>query len=177
MEEIKWRPVKGYTGYYEVSNTGQIKSLTRTVLIPTGTRAIKEKLLKLKINNDGYAHIQLSKNGKSVIYAVHRLVAEHFHEKPSDKLFVNHINGNKLDNAAENLEWVNRSENMRHAFKLGLCSKKNRKLRVIDKCTGNIYNTIKIAAISNNLNYSKLRKYLTGRRINKTCLELYDNGK
>ena len=46
---------------------------------------------------------------------LHRLVAEAFISNPSGKLEVNHINGNKLDNRAENLEWATRSDNMRHA--------------------------------------------------------------
>ena len=51
---------------------------------------------------------------------IHRIVAECYIPKVKDKNFVNHINGNKFDNRASNLEWVNRSENQLHAYKIGL---------------------------------------------------------
>ena len=172
MEKNLWRPIKGYEGYYEVSNSGEIKSLERTIIVSGRSRKLKEKILKPKINNDGYVHIQFSRNGCYSTFTVHRLVAEAFLEIPDDKVFVNHINGNKLDNNVQNLEWVTRSENMQHAFKLGLCSKRNRRVRILDKCSGAKYNSMKEAATINGIKYHTLKKYLNGSRINKSCLEI-----
>ncbi len=174
MGVIIWKPVTGYTTIYEVSNTGQIKSLARTIKTPTGARALKEKLLKLKVNNDGYVHVQLSKEGFSTSLLVHRLVAEAFLDKQTDRDHVNHKNCNKTDNRVENLEWISRSENMQHAIRMGLCCKKNRKRRVIDACKGVTYNSIKDAAIAKNIKYHTLRKCLSGRRKNKTGLFVND---
>src|SRR5574343_1086214 len=71
----------------------------------------------------GYEKIILTKNNKSTLFSVHRLVAKMFIPNPENKEFVNHKNGNKLDNRVENLEWCSRSENATHAYKLGLCKR------------------------------------------------------
>lgn len=76
---------------------------------------------------DGYLGVVLCKNGKTKLIAVHRLVAMHFIPNPENKPQVNHKNGVKNDNAAENLEWVTQSENMKHAVKTGLLAGKGYK--------------------------------------------------
>lgn len=67
-------------------------------------------------NRYGYLHTLI--NGKHA--DVHRIIATCFIDNPDDKPFVNHINGNKSDNRAENLEWVTRSENTKHSYRIGL---------------------------------------------------------
>ncbi len=69
--------------------------------------------LRGSINNCGYRRVQLSNRKR---YFVHRLVAEEFIPNPETKPQVNHINGNKLDNRVENLEWCTASENQQHRF-------------------------------------------------------------
>jgi len=64
-----------------------------------------------------YRKIHLDK-----FYPLHRLVAEHFLPKPEGCDYVNHINGDRHDNRAANLEWVTQSENMKHAYRTGLKS-------------------------------------------------------
>ena len=76
--------------------------------------------LKPQLNSNGYYRIYLSKNGKVTKKYIHRLVAKMFIPNPNDLPQVNHKDGNKLNNRAENLEWVTPKENIQHAFKKGL---------------------------------------------------------
>jgi len=76
--------------------------------------------LKQHVSNSGYARVELFSNGSGRKFSVHRLVATAFVPNPHNKPQVNHIDGNKLNNAASNLEWVTQSENQKHAYAIGL---------------------------------------------------------
>ena len=80
----------------------------------------KNEIRKTQLDSDGYENIFLFKNGKRFTRKVHRLVAQTFIPNLNNKLEVNHINGIKTDNNMENLEWCTRSENEKHAHKIGL---------------------------------------------------------
>lgn len=112
MIEI-WRDIKNYEGLYQVSNLGNIK---RTIFINNYVKKEKEKMLKTQKHTNGYETITLTKNGKQKQYLVHRIVAETFLYKENGKTEVNHINGNKKDNRLNNLEWVTKGENLKHAY-------------------------------------------------------------
>lgn len=92
------------------------------------------KFLKFSYDQQGYQRVGLYVgNCKTKTIKVHRIVAETFIENPLNKTDVNHINGIKSDNRVENLEWNTRSENVKHAFMMGLnkVSEKARKLSSI----------------------------------------------
>lgn len=72
------------------------------------------KMLEGSINEGGYRYYRLSKNGKKQMFYAHRLVAEHFVDNPNNLPVVNHKDGNKLNNTAENLEWVSYAQNAEH---------------------------------------------------------------
>lgn len=115
MEE--WRDIKGYEGLYQISSLGEVKSVER--ISPQGHR-LKERIRKTYIDRYGYRAINLCKNGVITKYDIHRLVAIAFIPNPEEKPQVNHIDGNKLNNCVENLEWNTCSENISHAFRTGI---------------------------------------------------------
>ena len=92
MKEI-WKSIKGYEGLYEVSNFGKIKSLKKKII------------LKQFKNTNGYFQVELWKNKKGKQFLVHKLVAESFILNINNFPFINHIDENKENNCANNLEW------------------------------------------------------------------------
>lgn len=125
MEEI-WKDIPDYEGIYQASNLGRIRTApdktTYTEL--RGIRHWEMRIMKGRGNNKHTgARVGLWKNGKCKDWLVARLVAITFLGQPSaDKNTVNHINGNRLDNRLENLEWLSLADNIRHAFDTNLNS-------------------------------------------------------
>ena len=111
MTEEVWRDVKGYEGLYQVSNMGLVKSLERK---NNYGRTVKERILKPAFDGWGYLVVTLCAGGKRKNLMVHRLVCEAFNDNRDEKPEVNHINENKTDNRACNLEWSTRKENCNH---------------------------------------------------------------
>ena len=78
------------------------------------------KMKSIDATSDGYHKVDLYSNGKRTSVRVHRLVAEAFIPNPNELPQINHIDGNKENNNVKNLEWVNNSQNMIHAYRTGL---------------------------------------------------------
>jgi len=123
-----WRDIKGFEGFYKISDMGNIKSLERKVTYKTRgssfrTDVIKEKILKPQKSHCKYLTVTLyGANRKPKQFLLHRLIAETFVPNPENKKEVNHKDGNKLNNSLNNLEWCTRSENATHMVKNGLCN-------------------------------------------------------
>lgn len=172
MKEI-WKPVEGYEGLYEVSNTGKVKSLKRTVKSYNDwDRTFNEKILTLhsskitKRHPKPMYHVELWKDNKRQVKMIHRLVAETFIPNPDGKPQVNHKDGNRMNNSVENLEWCTCSENSNHAYKTGLSKPKGCKpIRGINKKTGAVveYQSIEEAARELKGNADAIRACLKGR--------------
>lgn len=114
-----WKSILGYEGFYEVSDEGVVRTVPRRVSCKGGTRMVPSKIRKFDITA-GYYDVTLCKEGKTRTFLVHRLVAEAFIPNPENKEMVNHKDGNKQNNNADNLEWVTRAENDLHASLTGL---------------------------------------------------------
>lgn len=117
-----WKDIPDFEGLYQVSNLGNVKTLERTTKNKQGTCLRKEKLLNLNISNRGYVNVKLyntSKNIKKTIF-VHKLVGLCFLNNANQYKEINHIDGNKLNNNINNLEWCSRSHNVKEAYRLNL---------------------------------------------------------
>lgn len=119
----EWRPIAGYEGEYDVSNYGRVRSRGFIQEAVNGRRILmKPRLLTQQKTKDGYMRIEISKQGRQKKFAVHRLVANAFISNPENKPQVNHIDSDRANNKAENLEWVTASENAVHACKYGFAN-------------------------------------------------------
>lgn len=119
-----WKPIEGYCGLYEVSNTGKIKAITKSIDSGKCHRKWKEHIMCTAEDKKGYLRTVLSKQGVSKTVKVHRLVAQAFIPNPLNLPQINHKDGNKQNNAVENLEWCDQSTNMKEACRTGLIVRK-----------------------------------------------------
>lgn len=132
MEE--WRDVKGYEGLYQVSNEGRVKSLERVIIRNDGvTQTIKEKMLKLTIDKDGYLIANISVNGITYKKRVHRLVAQAFIPNPANLPIINHKDECKTNNFVENLEWCTCKYNLNYGTNPARISERVRNNKYLSK--------------------------------------------
>lgn len=156
-----WKQIENFP--YSVNKLGQVKN-DRT-----------GKTIKAVEVTGGYLQIRLWVNQKSYNRLLHRVVASAFISNPYNKPEVNHIDGNKLNNCADNLEWVTRSENQRHRYNIlqhrghnpstkeanESCMKK-----VICIETGKEFKSITAAAVAYGGKQPELSKHLLGEKEN-----------
>lgn len=162
---MTWKEIPGFKTYY-ASTTGKVGRKSET--------GITE--LKQHISDTGYLRCYLYSNGEKKTIKTHRVIAITFLNKPEGMNEVNHIDGNKENNNVTNLEWSNRSKNLKHAFANGLCKvasslNHNNSTPVIHNEYG-IFCTVNEAAFISNKQRSNMWKELNGRRSNTTKFSL-----
>ena len=101
MKEI-WKDIPGSGNLYQISNAGNVRR--------------NGKLIRPCLLKNGYLAFNISHNSAETTTYVHRCVAQAFVPNPDNKQQVNHINGDKTDNVASNLEWVTKSQNAIHSL-------------------------------------------------------------
>ena len=105
-----WKDIKGFEGYYQVSDIGEVKSLQRVIKRGDNFLPVCERILK-PCCSKGYNHVILRKDGVSYTRWVHKLVAEAFIPNPNSLPCINHKDENTLNNKVDNLEWCTRAYN------------------------------------------------------------------
>ena len=108
-----FKPIEEFRGAYLISNLGRVKSLNYG-------KTKRAEFLNPINHHGGYQVVHLCKDGKVYNRMIHTLVAKAFIPNPDNKPLVNHIDGNKHNNVASNLEWVTYKENVRHAIRIGI---------------------------------------------------------
>lgn len=156
-----WKDIKGYECYYQVSDSGEVRSLDRVITQRNGRKLsykghiMKQALAIGKGRKDGYYIVNLRNGTKAHTIAVHLLVARAFIQNPEGLPTVNHKDGVKTNNKVSNLEWMSYGDNNVHALKYGLRNpRKGVRVAQFD-ANGNfvaIYDTIREAWRSTGLN-------------------------
>lgn len=119
MREV-WKDIVGFEGRFKISNHGNVLSING--------KYKGERLLEPHIAKDGYKRVNLRSCGKLQRERVHRIVAKHFiQQQDKSQTWINHIDGNKLNNRVDNLEWVTPARNCAHAVETGLHDLKGEK--------------------------------------------------
>lgn len=166
-----WKDVAGFEGLYQVSNFGNVRSVTRTITRSDGKVYVKQgKQLKSFVTNRGYEYVMLNDcNRKQHLKTVHRLVAQAFISNPNNLPIVNHKDENKLNNAASNLEWcthaynnVYNDVNKRVSEKLKGRQAHNA-VPVIDVSTGIVYTSKQQCVEACKLRWDVLNDMITGK--------------
>lgn len=130
IDDEEWRTIFDFPNY-EVSNKGNIRSKEYNDSLG---HLRSSKKLKKQVNNCGYEYVILSsKEEKHKTLTVHRIVAKTFIPNPEEKEDVNHIDGNKLNNNVNNLEWTTTQENIIKRYEIGIDGNNYKRVSQFDK--------------------------------------------
>ena len=170
MSEEIWKPINNFINY-EISTKGRVRNKETHYIIAQ------------QLSSSGYMTVRLRRHSgdeEKPCLNVHRLVAETFIPGGSSELQVNHIDGDKLHNNVENLEWCTRKENAQHAMRMGLFNPKapdspKRKVRIVE--TGEMFDSIRECAKAINVKEQHVWACLNGQRNTRNGLHFeYVNG-
>ena len=136
-QQEEWRDAPGHAGFYQVSNWGRVKSLGR---VTCHGHRLRERLLKLANDGNGYPLVVFYKNRDSTQRRVHQLVLEAFVGHSPDGAVCRHLNGNPADNRVENLRWGTRKENAQDSLAHGahVCGERHKHSKLTESDIGEI---------------------------------------
>ena len=166
-KKATWRPIKGFDGYYMVSQCGKIKSVRRTILRHhkngkiTSVRLPGKRVAAVEANG-GYWAVSLHKNNSYKRVRVHIAVAGAFIGDCPPGSEVNHIDFNRKNNSVENLEYATRLANVRHSISHGRFG--GRKRRPVIRSDGAYFESMGSAARSIGARLGNLYQVLNGKR-------------
>lgn len=150
-----WVKIADYPSY-SVSDKGEVRN------------DVTCRVLRAGVNRNGYVHVVLCNNGKTKNKDVHRLVAEAFVPNPYNKPQVNHIDGNKQNNDANNLEWMTAKENINHAFNILDSSSHREKIRL--SRLDNQYRAIPVIRVEDGKIYESIKEASDDMKISHTLI-------
>lgn len=133
-----WKDIIEFEGLYQISNLGNVKSLSRYYYCGNNYSTLKycrEKLLKFRFTKTGYTRVVFNLNGKNKDFYVHKLVAYYFLDNPNNYVEINHKDENKANNYYYNLEWCNHIYNCNYGTrndKVSLANKEYRRRLLYD---------------------------------------------
>lgn len=146
----RFKEIEGYNNDYFITEDGDVISVKRG----------KKILLKKRVNRRGCYYVNLCKNGKYKSICIHRLVGIYFVENNNGFNVLNHIDGNKLNNRYDNLEWCDQVHNMKEASRMGLLKiKRGAESNLYSgKLNIDISNMIRSIRSNEKLSYDKIAK-------------------
>lgn len=146
----RFKEIEGYNNDYFITEDGDVISVKRG----------KKILLKKRVNSRGYYYVNSRKNGKYKSICIHRLVGIYFVENNNGFNVLNHIDGNKLNNRYDNLEWCDQVHNMKEASRMGLLKiKRGAESNLYSgKLNIDISNMIRSIRSNEKLSYDKIAK-------------------
>ena len=160
----RWKVIPGFNGKYLISDMGNVYSTSKC------------KIMKKRLNQHGYYDIGLDLNNHNKTKRIHRLVAEAFvyNDDPINKTTVNHIDGDRSNNKANNLEWASYSENEKHAYDklhrpINSAKLMKRRCESIDKNTNlhTVYESIESASRGTGVSVTQIRRIANNECNNK----------
>lgn len=160
----QWCDIAGYEGFYQVSNTGKVRTMEHSDRFG---RTYEQIEMRQSVSRNGYLVLHLKAGGHRKMALVHRLVACAFLPNPDNLSDVNHIDGDKSNNNIDNLEWCTHSYNQHHAYNNGL-NHGSKKLGVdVIRDDGMVYHSYRDAALANHTTHQTIRKRCTdGKTVN-----------
>lgn len=173
----KWKPIKDYEGFYEVSNKGNVRSLDREFINSLGRRVVfKGTTLSPRYVNN-YLAVVLNKQGTKTTKKIHRLVAETFLDNPNNLPCVNHKDEIKCNNEESNLEWCTHSYNQNYGTcRERIAKKRSKPIFGVNRSSGFILE-LESTAKAIRLGFTDVTAVLGGRsKSTKNYIFMYQSG-
>lgn len=183
VKEI-WKDIPGYNGRYQASNLGKVRSTDRVVIKSNGSLQLyKGRILKTTESTGGYLYVAVSKEqNKFISRRLHRLIAKTFIPNPNNYPQINHINENKKDNRAENLEWCDNKYNVNYGHRAEKFIASMRNNKTLSKevnqydLKGNYLRSFPSTAEAARYLNRNTAPEVTSCRIGQCCRHLYKKG-